>query len=57
MSKRYGNTQIKVRVFFRLCNVSVVGFYYLFNFYMFRSYDHLQTEIYLLEISSKYIST
>jgi hypothetical protein len=43
--------EIKVRGLFRLCNVTVVGFYYLFNCYMFRSYDHLQAEIYLLEIT------
>jgi hypothetical protein len=36
---------------FRLRNVTVVGFYYLFNCYMFRSYDHLQAEIYLLELT------
>jgi hypothetical protein len=36
--------KIKVREFFRLRNVTVVGFYYLFNCYMFRSYDHLQAE-------------
>jgi hypothetical protein len=40
-----------VRVFFfRLRNVAIVG-YYLFDCYMFRSYDHLQAEIYLLEIT------
>jgi hypothetical protein len=39
--------------FFRLRNVTIVGFYYLFllNCYMFRSYDHPNVEIhvYLLE--------
>jgi hypothetical protein len=35
-------------VLFRLRNATIVGFYYLFlrNCYMFRSYDHLQVEIY-----------
>jgi hypothetical protein len=28
--------------------VTIVGFYYLFNCYMFRSYDHLQEENILL---------
>jgi hypothetical protein len=37
--------------FFRLRNVTIVGFYYLFNWYMLRSYDHLQAEIYMLEIT------
>jgi hypothetical protein len=41
----------KVRVFFRLRNINIVGFYYLFNCYMFRSYDQLQAEIYLLELT------
>jgi hypothetical protein len=39
--------------FSRLCNVTIVRFYYLLvfllNCYMFRSYDHPQAEIYLLE--------
>jgi hypothetical protein len=35
----------------RLHNVTIVGFYYLFNCYMFRSYDHLQADIYLLELT------
>jgi hypothetical protein len=39
----------KVKEVFRLRNVNIVGFYYLFNCYMFRSYDYLQAEIYLLE--------
>jgi hypothetical protein len=41
---------VKVRGVFRLRNLTVVGFYYLFllNCYMFRSYDHLHVEIYLL---------
>jgi hypothetical protein len=26
-------------------------FYYLFDCYMFRSYDHLQAEVYLLELT------
>jgi hypothetical protein len=36
--------EIKVRGSFRLRNVTVVGFYYLYSLicYMFRSYDHLQ---------------
>jgi hypothetical protein len=43
--------RVKMREFFRLRNVTIVGFYYLSNCYMFRSYDHLQTEIYLLELT------
>jgi hypothetical protein len=35
--------------FSRLDNVTVVGFYYLFNCYMFRSNDRLQAEVYLLD--------
>jgi hypothetical protein len=42
---------MKVRLFFRLRNVTVFGYYYLFNCYMFRSYDHLQAEIYMPEIT------
>jgi hypothetical protein len=42
--------EIKVTGFFRLRNITIVGFYYLFNCYTFRSYDHLQAEIYLLEL-------
>jgi hypothetical protein len=42
-------TGIGMRGFFHLRNVTVVGFYYLFNCYMFRFYDHLQAEIYLLK--------
>jgi hypothetical protein len=38
--------EIKVRGFCRLHNVNIVGFYYLFNCYMFRSYNNLQVEIY-----------
>jgi hypothetical protein len=37
---------IKVRGVFRLRNVNIVGFYYLFNCYMFRSYAHLQVDIF-----------
>jgi predicted amino acid racemase len=40
---------IKVRGVFRLRNVNIVGFYYLFNCfncYMFRSYDNLQVDIF-----------
>jgi hypothetical protein len=36
---------------FRLRNVTIVGhftIYYYLNCYIFRSYDHLQVEIYLL---------
>jgi hypothetical protein len=33
---------------FRLRNVASVGYLYYLNCYMFRSYDHLQAEIYLL---------
>jgi hypothetical protein len=42
----------KVRGFFCLRNATIAGFtiYYLLNCYMFRSCNHLQTEIYLLEI-------
>jgi hypothetical protein len=34
---------------FRLRNVNIIGFffYYLFDCYNFRSYDHLQAEIYI----------
>jgi hypothetical protein len=42
---------IKVRGIFSLRKVTNVGFYYLFNCYMFRSYDHLEVEIYSLEIT------
>jgi hypothetical protein len=40
-------------MFFRLRNVTIVGFYYYYslNCYMFRPYDHLHVEIYLLEIT------
>jgi hypothetical protein len=31
---------------FHLRNVNIVGFYYLFNCYMFRSYDHLHADIF-----------
>jgi hypothetical protein len=40
-----------VRGFFCLPNLTIVGFYYLFNCHMFRSYDHLQAEIYLLKLN------
>jgi hypothetical protein len=40
-----------VRAIFRLRNVNIVGFYYLFNCYMFQSYDDLQAEVYLLELT------
>jgi hypothetical protein len=41
-----------VRGFFHLCNVNIVGFfYYLFNCYMFQSYDHLQADIYFIELT------
>jgi hypothetical protein len=43
--------EIKVRGFFRLRNITIVCFYYLLNYYMFLSYDHLQAETYLLEIT------
>jgi hypothetical protein len=33
-------------VFFRLRNANIVGFFYLFNCYMFRKYDHLQADIF-----------
>jgi hypothetical protein len=36
--------------FFRLSNVNIEGFCFLFNCYMFRSYDHLQADIYLLQL-------
>jgi hypothetical protein len=36
---------------FRLRNVTIVGFYYLLNWYLFRSYDNLQAEIYLLQLT------
>jgi hypothetical protein len=43
---------LKVRGVFRLRNVTITGFYYLLlNCYTFRSYDHLQAEIYFLEIT------
>jgi hypothetical protein len=42
---------VKVRGFFRLRNANILGFYYLFNCYMFRSYDHLHADIYLLELT------
>jgi hypothetical protein len=47
----YIHTYFQVRGFFRLRNVIIVGFYYLFNNHMFRSYDLLQAEIYLLELT------
>jgi hypothetical protein len=33
---------MKVRGGFRIRNVTILGLYNLFNYYMFRSYDHLQ---------------
>jgi hypothetical protein len=42
---------VKVRGVFRLRNVNIVGFYYLFNRYMFLSYDHLEVDIYFLELT------
>jgi hypothetical protein len=32
-------------LYFHVCNVNIVGVYYLFNCYMFRPYDHLQANI------------
>jgi hypothetical protein len=43
--------QIKVRGVFRLRNVNIAGFSHLFNCYMFRSYDHLQADIFFLELT------
>jgi hypothetical protein len=40
-----------VRGVFRHCNITIVGFYYLSSCCMFRPYDHLQVEIYLLELT------
>jgi hypothetical protein len=42
-----GEWIIRVRVFSRLRNITIVDYYYLFNCYMFRSYDHLQVDIYI----------
>jgi hypothetical protein len=36
---------------FRLRNVNTVGFYYLFNCYMFRSHDHLQVDFMFTSLS------
>jgi hypothetical protein len=44
-------SEMKVSGVFRLHNVTVVGFYYLFNCYIFRSYGHLEAEIYLLDLT------
>jgi hypothetical protein len=41
-----------VRAFSRLRNANIVGFCYSFHCYMFRPYDHLETDIYLLELTS-----
>jgi hypothetical protein len=45
------NQDFNVRGFFRLRNVNILDFYYLCNSYMFWSYDHLQADIYLLELT------
>jgi hypothetical protein len=42
--------EIKVSFFFRLRNVNILRSYYLFNCYIFRLYDYLHAEIYLLEL-------
>jgi hypothetical protein len=44
---------LMVRGFFHPPNVTIVGIHYLYllNCYMFRSYDHLHVEIYLVEIT------
>jgi hypothetical protein len=46
---------IKAKGVFRLHNVNIVGFYYFFNCYMFRSYDHLQVDIYCYNINVAYM--
>jgi hypothetical protein len=51
LAKGPNRVDVKVRGFFRLRNVNMVGFYYLLNCYMFRSYDHIQAEMYLLELT------
>jgi hypothetical protein len=46
-----GRNFLSVGEFFRLRNVNIVGFYYLFNCYMFWSYYRLQADMYLLELT------
>jgi hypothetical protein len=50
LKNNVSNTKYKVRRFFHLRNVNVVGFtIYLIT--VFPSYDHLQPEIYLIEFT------
>jgi hypothetical protein len=52
---QFGEIQIScnmVRGFLRLRNVNIeVFFYYLFNCYMFQSYDHIQVDIHFIELA------